>query len=86
MQVLNKYKDDVEEAVYGGRGSPFGNPFASGTREENIERFRNYFFIRIKNESDFKEEVLSLKNKRVWCFCKPKPCHLDVVKEWLELQ
>ena len=37
------------------------------------------------NEPNFKEYVHSLKNKETFgCFCAPKPCHADVIIEYLE--
>lgn len=84
MIVLNKYKDDIEGAIYGGRGSPIGNPFSSGTREENIEKFEKWFLIKIESDPEFRSYVLSLRESKVWCFCRPKACHLDVIKNWLD--
>lgn len=69
-----------------GRGFPslFGNPFYLGTREENIMKFREYFINKVNSNPHFKEEVLKLKGKALGCFCAPKPCHGDVIKEYLD--
>jgi hypothetical protein len=82
--VVNKYKDRFD--VYIGRGSAFGNPFEigkDGTREEVIERYRDWFLKKLKNER-FKKQVLKLKGKRLGCFCKPLACHGDIIVEYLE--
>lgn len=68
------------------RRTIFGNPFKIGkdcTREESIARYRAMFYRLIKNSKSFKEQVLALKGKRLGCWCKPKPCHGDVIVEYL---
>lgn len=64
----------------------FGNPFTVKEygREGCIERYKKYFECRIKNDSDFREAILSLKGKVLGCFCKPLDCHGDIIKEWLD--
>lgn len=84
-KVVNKAKDRYD--VYIGRGSPFGNPVVisgSCTREDAIRLYREYFYERIRNDSDFKRMVQRLKGKVLGCHCKPKACHGDIIKEYLE--
>ena len=79
--IVNKYHR-VPYDVYIGRGTDFGNPYAigiDGDRDEVINKFVVYFYQRISEEPDFKERVLQLKGKTLACFCKPKPCHGDVI-------
>lgn len=81
--VVNKRKQKYD--VYIGRGSPFGNPFIigrDGNRAEVIRKYRDYFYKRIE-DSEFRDRVLSLKGKVLGCFCKPLPCHGDVIVEFL---
>ena len=70
------------------RRTIFGNPFKIGkdysTREESIAEYKAMFSRLIKNSKSFKEQVLALKGKRLGCWCKPKPCHGDVIVEYLE--
>uniref|UniRef100_A0A6M3L3D3 DUF4326 domain-containing protein n=1 Tax=viral metagenome TaxID=1070528 RepID=A0A6M3L3D3_9ZZZZ len=87
-EVINIYKHPDKDYVYIGRGSPFGNPFKLGkyTREEALEKFHHYFHeYALKNE-DYRNAVLALKGKKLGCFCKPKSCHGDIIKEWLDGQ
>ena len=80
--------------VYIGRGSPFGNPMRVGemidskpepvTRDEAIAWYRQYFHEKLKVNPGFKELVLDLRGKRLGCFCKPFPCHGDVIVEYLD--
>jgi len=73
--------------VYIGRGpcpktgerSIWGNPFKDGTREENIERFRQYLLSR----KDLLEQLPTLKGKVLGCWCGPKPCHGEVILDLL---
>lgn len=93
-KVVNKYKEDYD--VYIGRGSVYGNPYSSKesklaqymveTKEEAIEKYRQMWLSRLsKNPEHTKRILLSLKGKRLGCFCKPKACHGDVLVELIEL-
>ena len=89
--VVNKYKEPYD--VYIGRGSKWGNPFTHisdkqtkaefivSTREESIEKFREYIIERISNGEVQIDDLLELAGKRLGCFCKPKSCHGDVLVE-----
>jgi len=72
------------EEIKPGEHGWLGNPFSKGTREQNIQNFRSYFWERINTDARFREEVVGLMNKRVACFCHPNACHLDQVKAWLD--
>lgn len=72
--------------VYCGRPSILGNPFKigrDGNRDEVIRKFIAYFKHRILTDTAFKAYVDSLDGLRIGCWCKPKPCHLDIVAEYL---
>lgn len=72
-KVHNKYhKTAPSDAVYIGRGSPYGNPFVigeHGTRDEVCDRFRDEILPTL--------DVSALIGKDLVCFCKPKRCHGD---------
>jgi len=83
--VVNKSFEGCD--VYIGRPSMFGNPFKMNnntTREEAISLFKEYFYKRLEEDENFKAAVLDLKGKVLGCFCKPSPCHGDVIVEYLE--
>lgn len=66
--------------------SNFANPFKigkDGSREEVIEKYRNYITTKIKNDVLLKEELLTLKGKNLGCWCAPEPCHGNVLVELL---
>ena len=59
-----------------------GNPFTigvDGSREEVITLYKKYLWTVFKRGDITSEQVLSLKGKRLGCFCKPKACHGDVL-------
>lgn len=68
----------------------FGNPFYlkdvndDNERAEVIRKYREYFYNKIDQDLEFKKAVLSLLGKRLACFCSPKPCHGDVIVEYLD--
>lgn len=88
-QVVNLRREPFDVYIgRRGRGHDgyFGNPFRAPplTRAEAIRRFRTYFYERLDFDPEFRRRVLTLKGKRLGCFCAPMPCHGDVIAEWLE--
>ena len=71
-----------------GRGQDgyFGNPFimsAGQSREASLEKYRDYFYNRLKTDAEFRKRINGLRGKTLGCFCKPYPCHGDVIAEYL---
>lgn len=88
------WSNDLNYAFIG-RGSVFGNPFKKGTKcshcgevhkdaGSTIACFTAYFQNRLSKEPNFKIQVDSLKGKTLVCFCKPAPCHGDVIRHYLD--
>jgi len=70
-----------------GQDGYFGNPFKidkNTTRELAISKFEIYFYERLSKDDNFKNKILALKGKRLGCFCSPKPCHGDIIVDFLE--
>jgi hypothetical protein len=70
-----------------GKGKPgyFGNPFS--VREHGaaaLDKYRDYFQARLLTDPEFKQRIGELRGKVLGCFCKPGPCHGDVIVEYLE--
>jgi hypothetical protein len=66
--------------IYIGRPSRWGNPFRigpDGTREGVIAKYREY----IQTRPDLLAAVPELKDNVLGCWCKPLPCHGDVLAE-----
>lgn len=84
--VVNKYKEPNFD-IYIGRGSYWGNPFPINedighTREVVIEMYRDHLRgLYQKDRGHFIEELAKLDGKVLGCFCKPRPCHGDVIVE-----
>lgn len=80
-RVVN-VKDEPYD-VFIGRTSLWGNPYKigrDGTRSEVIEKY--YWYIK---ENDYLlKKTLELKGKVLGCYCKPKPCHGDVLIKIIE--
>ena len=71
-----------------GRGQDgyFGNPFtitAGQSRGSSLDKYRGYFFDRVKNDIEFRKRINALKGKTLGCFCKPYDCHGDIIAEYL---
>lgn len=75
--------------VYVGRGSKWGNPFTHrsdvkakrpglilvDTAREAIERYEAW----LDEQEDLQEDLVELEGQRLGCYCKPGPCHADVL-------
>jgi hypothetical protein len=89
-QVVN-IKSGARYDVYIGRPGNgqdgyFGNPFRlqyGEPRGATIERYKAYFYNRLELDAEFKRRIHELKGKTIACFCKPHPCHGDVIAEYL---
>lgn len=95
--VVNLRRDDFD--VYIGRAGMgcdgyFGNPFRCRepcarcghvhmTVGSTIPCFKAYFYERLASDPEFKERVEALRGKVLGCFCKPKPCHGDIIAKYL---
>jgi len=82
-RVLNKRHGKIPaDAIYVGRPSKWGNPFKigiDGTRAEVIAKYRSRVLnILMFTDSHFLDD---LRGKDLVCWCKPQPCHADVLLE-----
>lgn len=71
-----------------GEDGYFGNPFPvsmTGSIEESVRRYRDYFNHRIAYDAEFLSRVMDLRGKVLGCpgNCKPGPCHGDVIVAFL---
>jgi len=74
------------------RSSPFGNRHDIGLcsvcnkvhdRNQAIAEYKKDFYICL-TIPEFRDSVLTLKGKKLGCWCSPLPCHGDVIVEYLE--
>lgn len=91
--VVNVKTNDYD--VYIGDANPFlgekksifANPFPikfGRGRKKAIELYRKWFYDKINSSHGFKARVEKLRGKRLGCWCTPKPCHGDVIVEYLK--
>lgn len=70
--------------VFIGRPGKWGNPFklnVDGNRDEVIAKYEGW----LRSKPDLiKEAMTELRNKRLGCYCKPRPCHGDVIVKIIE--
>jgi hypothetical protein len=79
--VVNIRKDKYD--IFIGRPSKWGNPFIigkDGTREEVLKKYKEY----ILNKPELLNKLSELKGKILGCYCKPLPCHGDVLEELIK--
>lgn len=70
-----------------GQDGYFGNPFKlsrGDTRGATLEFYKTWFMNRLETDPVFKSKVISLRNKTLACFCKPNPCHGDIIAQYLD--
>ena len=82
-----------------GKNGYYGNPIEFGERclvcgevHQDTEQgrldlldcYKRWFWNRVNKEPVFRQKVRDLRGYRLGCFCKPKPCHGDVIKAWLD--
>lgn len=68
--------------VFIGRPSKWGNPFkltkdTPKLRKDCVDKYKEW----ILNNPDLLGDLHELKHKTMGCYCKPKPCHGDVLVE-----
>ena len=74
-RVYNYYKHDAPlNAVYVGRGSPWGNPFVmgiDGDRDAVCDTFETVVLPTL--------DLSALRGKSLICYCAPLRCHADAL-------
>ena len=94
-----KYSNRDPDYVYIGRGSRYGNPFTHRpslyrdvvyveSREDAVQAYRLWLTddtVEVPGwRKPTREEVRSLRGRKLICFCKPEACHGDVLAELAE--
>lgn len=79
-KVHNKYhKTAPPNAVYIGRGSPYGNPFVIGKHGDRDDVCDKYEAMLLNTPTLLAKVKVELKGKDLVCFCAPKRCHGDTL-------
>ena len=76
--------------IYIGRPSIWGNPYSHeegtlaefkvDTREEAVKKYEEYLL----NNKKLMNSLTELKHKTLGCWCKPKSCHGDILKKYVD--
>lgn len=75
--------ENVDDYVYIGRPSKWGNPFQigkDGSRVEVIKKYREW----LKTQPELLDCLGELKGKKLGCWCAPNKCHGDILKELVD--
>jgi len=74
-----------KDAVYVGRPTNYGNPYRmeiDGSREEVVAKYRVWLAEKLEENPNLLDP---LKGKDLACWCPlNKPCHADVILEYLK--
>ena len=76
--VYNKRDGAPRDAVYIGRGSPYGNRFRigpDGDRVAVIARYERW----LADQHHLLRALDELRGRDLVCFCAPRPCHGDLL-------
>ncbi len=98
-RVVNLYKEpfDVYIGRPGkGRSGYFGNPVIAGkpceecggrhdTPGSTLPCYKSYLSSRVARDRRFRLKLLTLHSSVLGCFCKPKPCHGDILCEFIHV-
>ena len=98
IEIMNLRTDKPSEPwdVKVDRSSVLGNPYPihfgpGGSRDEVCDKYDKEFPRRIESDYAFAQEIhrlfrLYMKHGklRLFCWCFPKRCHVETIKEYLE--
>jgi len=78
----------IDKKRFPTQSSQFANPYKigkDGTRDEVINKYKNYIKNKVEEDDLFKNELMRLKGKNLGCWCYPEMCHGNVLLELIEL-
>lgn len=67
--------------------SNFANPFkigSDGSRDEVMTKYKKYIEAKIESNEKLKIELLSMKGKKLGCWCYPEKCHGEILLNLIE--
>lgn len=79
MKVYNKRNTVPAGAVYVGRPSKFGNPFAMRSEADRIAVIAKFEAWMLSKPNLIESCKRELKGKDLVCWCAPLRCHADVL-------
>lgn len=96
IKVIN-IRDKVPDGftvIYAGRPSPLGNPFTmhgEAKRNAVCDKYAEWFHREIGVDGELRKSIIDIyqrhmngENIALQCFCKPKRCHCDTIKKFID--
>jgi len=77
----------IDKKRFPANSSNFANPYKigkDGNREEIMNKYRDYIIKRLENDKNLIEELISLKGKKLGCWCYPEICHGNILLELID--
>lgn len=81
-----KHTKLLKGTIYIGRPTKYSNPYKSGrdgTRAEVIQLFEKHLNRMLDNGDITVEELADMYGFDLVCFCKPLPCHGDILLRYI---
>ena len=66
------------------KSSPFCNTFKitkNQNRNQVLTKYREYINTKLEKEPNLKEKLISMKGKKLGCWCHPEMCHGNILLE-----
>lgn len=96
--IKNRKKDAItKNSVFVHRGYVLGNPFpcwpiSTLSRDECIEKYREWFYDKVKQYDtevikvlkEIRSKHLAGETVELVCYCSPLKCHAEIIKEFVE--
>ena len=71
---------DMTRHIGGALGSKWGNPYkADKTNRNSLKECLEKYEYHIRNNPDLFNALIELEGKVLGCWCKPSPCHGDIL-------
>lgn len=80
-RVVNLKHEECDVHIH--RPTRWGNPYhigRDGSREEVIRKYEEH----LRGNIHLLTQVHEIQGKRLGCWCKPKPCHGDVLARYAD--
>lgn len=79
-RVYNKAREEYpDDAVYVGRPSPWGNPFALQNERDRARVVSCFEEYATRRHAEDPSWLRPLKGRDLVCYCVPKACHADIL-------
>ena len=77
---------DMSHHVTGAFGSKWGNPYKTRKKDKKslkkcLKKYEEY----VRSNPDLLNAVMELEGKELGCWCKPSPCHGDILIKLFKL-